>query len=94
VLVLVCSNQYPVRSRTDREYPFDRDFRAPFRLLPGIQDGFNRKGLIDIEGNHKLAYDVLRTWYADHKAIQSAQAQQPTQAQQELHANNQTAQKV
>lgn len=45
-----------------------KDFRAPFRLLPGVQDGFNRKGLIDNDGNHKLAYDVLRTWYADRKA--------------------------
>ncbi len=44
-----------------------KDFRAPFRLLPGIQDGFNRKGLIDNDGNHKLAYDVLRDWYAERK---------------------------
>jgi beta-glucuronidase len=42
-----------------------KDFRAPFRLLPGVQDGFNRKGLIDNEGNRKLAFDVLSAWYRE-----------------------------
>jgi beta-glucuronidase len=50
-----------------------KDFRAPFRLLPGIQDGFNRKGLIDNDGNHKLAYAVLRDWYTERKALQAKQ---------------------
>ncbi len=45
-----------------------KDFRAPFRLLPDVQDGFNRKGLIDTNGNHKLAYDVLASWYQDRLA--------------------------
>jgi beta-glucuronidase len=39
-----------------------KDFRAPFRLLPGVQDGFNRKGLIDLEGNRKLAFEVVADW--------------------------------
>lgn len=39
-----------------------KDFRAPFRVLAGIQDGFNRKGLIDALGNRKLAFDVVREW--------------------------------
>jgi len=38
------------------------DFRAPFRVLAGIQDGFNRKGLIDPTGNRKLAFDLVRDW--------------------------------
>jgi beta-glucuronidase len=45
-----------------------KDFRAPFRLLPGVQDGFNRKGLIDNAGNHKLAFDVLADWYRNRRA--------------------------
>ena len=40
-----------------------KDFRAPLRLLPGIQDGFNRKGLIGLDGEHKLAFEVLRSFY-------------------------------
>lgn len=39
-----------------------KDFRAPFRVLAGIQDGFNRKGVIDPEGRRKLAFDVVREW--------------------------------
>ena len=40
-----------------------KDFRAPLRLLPGIQDGFNRKGLVGPNGEHKLAFEVLRAFY-------------------------------
>jgi beta-glucuronidase len=69
-----------------------KDFRAPFRLLPGIQDGFNRKGLIDNDGNHKLAYDVQRSWYREHKAIQARQAQLAVQADQAVQANDHAAQ--
>ena len=39
-----------------------KDFRAPFRLLPEVQDGYNRKGLIDHEGNRKLAFDIVAEW--------------------------------
>lgn len=39
------------------------DFRSPKRLLPGIQDGFNRKGLISDEGVKKQAFGVLRDYY-------------------------------
>jgi beta-glucuronidase len=42
-----------------------KDFRAPFRLLPGVQDGLNRKGLISDTGERKLAFDVLAGWYRD-----------------------------
>ena len=40
-----------------------KDFRAPVRVLPGIQDGYNRKGLLSEEGREKLAFDVLRDHY-------------------------------
>ena len=39
------------------------DFRSPRRLLPHIQDGYNRKGLISNRGNKKKAFFVLRDWY-------------------------------
>ncbi len=41
-----------------------KDFRAPVRVLPGIQDGYNRKGLVSEEGERKLAFDVLQAYYA------------------------------
>lgn len=40
-----------------------KDFRAPVRVLPGIQDGYNRKGLVSEEGEHKLAFGVLQAYY-------------------------------
>ncbi|BAN02892.1 glycoside hydrolase family 2 protein [Ilumatobacter coccineus] len=42
-----------------------KDFRAPVRVLPVIQDGYNRKGLVSEEGERKLAFEVLRRFYAD-----------------------------
>jgi beta-glucuronidase len=39
------------------------DFRSPRRPLPGIQDGWNRKGLVANDGTRKLAFDVLRDAY-------------------------------
>lgn len=41
-----------------------KDFRSPRRQRPGIQDGWNRKGLISETGQYKLAFDVLADWYA------------------------------
>ncbi|MEL6981400.1 MAG: beta-glucuronidase, partial [Actinomycetota bacterium] len=41
-----------------------KDFRTPLRVLPGIQDGYNRKGLVSEEGERKLAFDVLADAYA------------------------------
>ena len=40
-----------------------KDFRTPLRVLPGVQDGYNRKGLFSEEGEPKLAVDVLRSFY-------------------------------
>jgi beta-glucuronidase len=39
------------------------DFRSPRRLLPNIQDGWNRKGLIGENGIKKKAFDVLKAFY-------------------------------
>jgi beta-glucuronidase len=39
------------------------DFRSPRRPLPGVQDGFNRKGLLSNDGTKKQAFDVLRDAY-------------------------------
>ena len=40
------------------------DFRSPTRQLPGIQDGYNRKGLVSSGGVKKEAYGVVREHYA------------------------------
>ncbi|TIX49855.1 beta-glucuronidase [Alteraurantiacibacter aquimixticola] len=44
-----------------------KDFLSPRRQLPGVQDGWNRKGLIGPEGERKLAFDVLAEWYAERE---------------------------
>ncbi len=40
-----------------------KDFRSPRRLLPGIQDYYNRKGLFSDDGQKKKAFYVLKAWY-------------------------------
>jgi beta-glucuronidase len=42
------------------------DFRSPTRLLPGIQDGYNRKGLVSDKGAKKKAFFTLQDYYT-HK---------------------------
>jgi len=42
------------------------DFRSPTRLLPDIQDGYNRKGLVSDKGEKKKSFFVLQNYYA-HK---------------------------
>ena len=39
------------------------DFRSPRRVLPKIQDGWNRKGLISENGKKKKAFFVLQDYY-------------------------------
>lgn len=39
------------------------DFRSPRRVLPGIQDGWNRKGLVSDRGERKLAFGILQAHY-------------------------------
>jgi beta-glucuronidase len=42
------------------------DFRSPGRNIPGLQDGFNRKGLLSEKGEKKQAFSVVRKAYAEH----------------------------
>ncbi len=42
-----------------------KDFRSPHRQLPGIQDGYNRKGLISESGERKKAFYVLQQYYRE-----------------------------
>ncbi|MEP6930389.1 MAG: glycoside hydrolase family 2 TIM barrel-domain containing protein [Flavobacterium sp.] len=43
------------------------DFRSPRRLLPGIQDEYNRKGLISNDGQKKKAFYIMHDWYEKKK---------------------------
>ena len=40
-----------------------KDFRSPRRVLPGVQDYYNRKGLFSDKGERKQAFYVLQQWY-------------------------------
>lgn len=40
-----------------------KDFRSPRRQIVGIQDDFNRKGLISDQGGKKKAFFVMKRWY-------------------------------
>ena len=40
-----------------------KDFRSPRRVLTGIQDYYNRKGLVSDKGERKKAWYVLHEWY-------------------------------
>jgi len=39
------------------------DFRSPTRMLPGVQDYHNRKGLLSNRGQRKLAFYTLQKFY-------------------------------
>ena len=41
-----------------------KDFRSPRRVLPEIQEYYNRKGVVSDEGKRKLSFDILRDWYS------------------------------
>ena len=41
------------------------DFHSPRRVLPGIQDGWNRKGLIGSNGKKKKAFYIMQDFYKD-----------------------------
>ena len=45
-----------------------KDFRSPRRPLPGIQDYWNRKGLLSEKGERKLAWKVLFDFYQKIKS--------------------------
>ena len=40
-----------------------KDFRSPKRMLDGIQDDYNRKGLLSEKGERKKAFYVMQSWY-------------------------------
>ena len=40
-----------------------KDFRSPRRVLNGVQDYYNRKGLFSDRGEKKKAFYVLKEWY-------------------------------
>jgi len=48
------------------------DFRSPRRPLPGIQDYYNRKGLVSNTGQRKRAFSVLQNFYWDMQAHEPA----------------------
>ena len=39
------------------------EHRSPLRVMPGIEDGFSRAGLISINGQKKKAFYVMKKWY-------------------------------
>jgi beta-glucuronidase len=41
------------------------DFHSPHRLLPGVQDYYNRKGLVSNNGVKKQAFFVLQKFYRE-----------------------------
>jgi len=43
------------------------DFHSPRRLLPGVQDYYNRKGLVSNTGQHKQVFYVLQKFYREMK---------------------------
>jgi beta-glucuronidase len=40
-----------------------KDFKTPIRMLPGIQDQWNRKGLVSDRGQFKKAFFSLKNFY-------------------------------
>ncbi len=49
------------------------DFRSPVRMLPGVQDYHNRKGVISNRGQRKLAFYTLQKFYAKLSATTGMQ---------------------
>lgn len=49
-----------------------KDFRSPRRPLPGVQDFWNRKGLISDAGQKKQAFYILQSYYQRRAAEQGA----------------------
>jgi beta-glucuronidase len=64
---------YRHQIRMLRDVPFLRgispwilkDFRSPKRVLPGVQDYWNRKGLVSDRGQRKQAFFVLQEFYRE-----------------------------
>ena len=49
------------------------DFRSPRRQLPGVQDGWNLKGVISRQGRKKMAFAVLKKYYDEKAKADAAQ---------------------
>ena len=47
------------------------DFRSPRRPLPGIQDYYNRKGLLSEKGEKKKAYFILQQYYKQKRTTEN-----------------------
>jgi beta-glucuronidase len=47
------------------------DFRSPRRWLPGVQDFYNRKGLVSDQGQKKKAFYVMQKWYKEKSGDQA-----------------------
>ncbi len=54
-----------------------KDFRAPLRLYQGVQDHWNRKGLVSETGVEKAAFAVLRDHYAAQATAERARTARP-----------------
>ena len=54
------------------------DFRSPARLRPGVQDGWNRKGVISERGDRKKAFYVLQQWYREREAREQPASPAPS----------------
>jgi beta-glucuronidase len=54
-----------------------KDFRSPRRVLPRIEDYFNRKGLVSERGERKKAYFVLQKFYREFQNSQLAKYPKP-----------------
>ncbi len=54
-----------------------KDFRAPLRLYQGVQDHWNRKGLVSETGVEKAAFAVLRDHYAAQATTERARTARP-----------------
>ncbi len=52
-----------------------KDFRSHLRELNGIQETYNRKGLVSETGQRKLAFQVLADYYGQEKAREEAGAE-------------------
>jgi beta-glucuronidase len=53
------------------------DFRSPRRPLAGIQDYYNRKGLISDRGQRKQAFYVLQKFYREKAQVGGESALHP-----------------
>lgn len=54
-----------------------KDFRSPLRMYQGVQDYWNRKGLVSDDGRRKLAFGVLRDWYHELATRRSTAQHRP-----------------